>query len=81
MQVVVDETELERYEATARAFGLTLSEWVRQALRAAATAVSRGDVDDKLSALERASAHSFPAPDIDEMLAEIELGYVRDSIA
>jgi hypothetical protein len=43
--------------------------------------VSSGDVDFKLSALERANAHSFPAPDIDEMLAEIELGYVRDSTA
>jgi ABC-type arginine transport system permease subunit len=81
MQVVVDDAELERYEETARALGLTLSEWVRQALRGAATAVSHGDIDSKLSALERATGHSFPAPDIDDMLAEIELGYVHDPTA
>lgn len=81
MQVVMEDAELERYEETARSLGLTLSEWARQVLRAAASTVSRSDVDAKRRAIERAAKHSFPAPEIDEMLAEIERGYVDDVTA
>jgi hypothetical protein len=79
MQVVMDDAELERYEETARSLGLTLSEWARQVLRAAASTVSRSDVDAKRSAIERARMHSFPAPDIEQMLVEIERGYVDEA--
>ncbi len=79
MQVVMDDAELERYERTARSLGLTLSEWARQVLRAAASTVSRSDVDAKRAALERATTYSFPAPAIEEMLVEIERGYVDDA--
>lgn len=75
LQVVVDDVELERFQRTAHVSGLTLSEWARQVLRVAANAVSQGDVDQKLAALRHGSKHSFPAPDIDDMLAEIEKGY------
>ena len=40
LQVVVKDEELERYERTAEAVGLTMSEWVRQSLRAAERQVS-----------------------------------------
>ena len=76
LQVVLDEAELREYEESARALGLTLSAWVRQALRAAEREIAIGDVDAKLGAIRKASAHSFPAPDVDTMLAEIEQGYI-----
>jgi hypothetical protein len=76
LQVVLDEAELRRYERAAASLGLTLSAWVRQALRREERATSAGDVDSKLSAVRAASQHAFPAPDIDVMLAEIERGYL-----
>lgn len=76
LQVVLDEERLDRYERTARARGLTLSAWVRETLASAEREVYLGDVDDRLEAIRRAYSHSFPAPDLDVMLAEIEQGYV-----
>ena len=76
LQVVVDESELGRFQLAARARGLTLATWVRQALRVAEAQGASGDLDSKLAAVRAASSHAFPAPDIDVMLAEIERGYV-----
>ena len=79
LQVVVADADLERYERTARATGLSLSEWARQALRAAQREASEGDVDAKLAAIRRAAGYDFPeAPDVETMLAEIEAGYRQD---
>lgn len=72
LQVVVTEADLEQYERTAAAAGLTLSEWVRQALRSAQREESAGRIDEKLEAIRRAADFSFPAPNIDKMLAEID---------
>ena len=42
---------------------------------AARRTVPRGDASRKLATIRAAANHSFPAPDIDQMLAEIERGY------
>jgi hypothetical protein len=81
LQVIVDDEELRRYEHCAKAEGLTLAAWVRQALRAAEREVSLGDPDRKLAAIRAAYDYSFPAPDIATMLDEIEQGYVDVSPA
>jgi hypothetical protein len=72
LQVVVADADLARYERTAQAAGLTVSEWVRQALKASEREASSGDVDAKLAAIRRAAQNSFPVPDIDTLLAEME---------
>lgn len=75
LQVVVADAELDRYARTAEAAGLTMSEWARQALRAAAREASSGDVEAKLALIRKAASCNFPAePDIDMLLAEIEAG-------
>jgi hypothetical protein len=76
LQVVVQDAELERYSRTAESAGMTLSEWARQALRAAEREFSGGDVEGKLAVLRRARNYDFPAPDIDTMLRESEAGYL-----
>ncbi|HEV3309242.1 MAG TPA: antitoxin [Chloroflexota bacterium] len=76
LQVVVDDAEMERFEQTANALGLTVSEWVRRSLRIAQSEVSTGKVDEKLRVIREAYAHQYPAPDIDQMLDEIERGYM-----
>jgi len=77
LQVVVADDELARFEDVARVKGLTLSEWVRQSLRTAERQVSPGDVERKLMALRRAAECNFdPEVDIEQMLSEIESGYL-----
>ena len=76
LQIVVDDEEVRRFEQCARAEGLTLSSWARQALRAAEREVSVGDPDRKLTAIRAAYQYAFPAPDPVTMLEEIEQGYV-----
>jgi hypothetical protein len=81
LQVVLDDAELHRYERSAQALGLSLSAWVRVALRTAEREVATGDVDAKLAAIRTAFDRSYPAPDIDAMLAEIEQGYAGPTAA
>ena len=79
LQVVVADADIERYARTADAAGLTLSEWARQALRAAERETSSGDVDAKLAVSRMAVSYNFPAePDIDTLLAEIDAGRLAE---
>jgi hypothetical protein len=75
MQVLVEESELKRMRQVARTRGMTLAEWVRQTLRSALRTEPSGAADKKLARLRASLGHAFPAPDIDQMLAEIEQGY------
>ncbi len=75
LQVVMDEAELADYRRLAGREGITLAEWVRQKLRRASREEPTADVDGKLAAVRAAAVNAFPAPGIDQMLVEIELGY------
>jgi len=75
MQVLLDEAEYRRIQRVARRKGLTLAEWVRQALRVAFRDEPLGDRDKKLAAVRAAASFEFPTADIDRMLDEISLGY------
>ena len=74
MQVLIEETEYRRIQGVARQNGMTLAEWVRQALRTAFRDQPLGDRDKKLAAVRAAVAFEFPAGDIDPMLEEISRG-------
>ena len=75
LQVVLDAKELAEIQRFARQQRMTTAEWVRQALRAARRATPSVDAKKKLAAVRAARHHAFPAPDIDQMLREIERGY------
>lgn len=75
MQVLIDEAEWKQIRAAARAKGLTLAEWVRQALRRGLREEAAVPPDRKLAVVRAAARHAFPTADIDDMLAEIERGY------
>ena len=77
LQVQLDEAELRDLQDAARRQGLPVSEWVRRALRDACQRQSQGDMDRKLRAVRAAARHQFPTADINEMLADIERGYVE----
>ena len=59
----------------ARRHGMTLAEWVRQALRTAFREEPLGGQDKKLASVRAAAVHEFPTADIDQMLDEIARGY------
>ena len=79
LQVLLDEAELREIQRIARAQRMTVAEWVRQVLRAARQRVPRGDFSKKLDVVRAASRHSYPTGDIDQVLAEIERGYLEGS--
>lgn len=75
LQIVTNESELRGYEQAARAQGVPLSKWVRRALRGARRAMSGASIDEKIEAIRASARHQFPAPDIDQMLTEVERGF------
>lgn len=78
LQVLMDDAELREIQRVARRSRMTVAEWVRQALRAARQSQPSLDASRKREAVRAAMRHQFPAPDIDQMLAEIARGYQQD---
>jgi hypothetical protein len=53
-----------------------VSAWVRQCLRTLRRQAPSGDPEKKLRVIREAARFSYPAPEIDQMLEEIERGYL-----
>jgi len=75
LQVILDDAEYRDLQKAARRRGMTVSQWVREAIRSARRLEPVTDSGRKLSAVREAVRHAYMAPDIDQMLAEIERGY------
>jgi hypothetical protein len=75
LQVLLAEEELDEIRRIARSRHMTVAEWVRQTLRAARRREPLGDASRKLEVIRAAARQSFPAGDIEQMLAEIARGY------
>lgn len=65
--------------AFARKKKMTLSSWVRAALREARSRHPQVGGDRKIQAVRAAVRHAFPTSDMEGMLAEIESGYQSGS--
>lgn len=78
LQVLMDDDELRDIQRLARKQRLTTADWVRRELREAAAQQQRPDAGAKLRAIDEASVHDFPAPGIEQLLAEIEAGYATE---
>ena len=78
LQVVVDDSELAQIRSAAARHGMTVSAWVRQAIRVAHRRESAVAPDRKLEVIRRAVEHAFPTGDIEQMLADTEQGYLAD---
>lgn len=79
LQVLLDEPDWRDVKRAARAKKLTVAEWVRQVLRSARERQPDGVPDRKLAAIRAAARQRVPTADIDEMLAQIERGYLDPS--
>jgi hypothetical protein len=77
LQVVLERAELREIRAAARRQRMTVSEWVRQALRNARRQQPRTTVTQKLDALRAASKYALPVSDVDGMNRDIARGYLK----
>lgn len=76
LQVILSDQEMEEIQSVARQEHMTVSQWVRHALFTARRSRSTRDAARKIAAIRAAARHEFPTGDIQQMLAEIEKGYV-----
>jgi len=76
LQVLMEDEELREIQRSARRERVTTAEWVRQRLREARERQARPDVATKLAAVQAAYRHRGPTADIEQMLSEIERGYL-----
>jgi hypothetical protein len=76
LQVILKDPDYREVQRAARSRHMTIAEWVRQALELARRREPQGAVHDKLGVVQAAARHAFPAGDVDNMLAEIEAGYI-----
>lgn len=76
LQVVLGEDELADIRKAAKRQRTTVSEWVRHVLREARRREPHGNASRKIEAIRVAARHAFPTAGIDQMLAEIEQGYL-----
>jgi hypothetical protein len=76
LQVLVEDSELAAIRRAAHRQRLTTAAWVRQALREARRADAPAREKAKLAVVRAAARHAFPTGEIDQVLAEIEQGYL-----
>jgi len=83
LQVILDDRELEEIKVVAERHKMTVSEWVRHALREARRNEPTKSVEFKLAALEHACRNAESGGrevDIEQMLDEIAQGYRQDCL-
>jgi hypothetical protein len=78
LQVVLGDEEYREIKRLARRHRMTVSEWVRQSLRRARRSEPVVDAGRKLDIVRAAAGHEFPVADIEQMLEEIERGYLGE---
>lgn len=67
--------EIAEIQRLAKRERITVSEWVRRALREARRQKPVTQTESKLKAIRRAAEYSFPTGEIQQILHEIEQGY------
>lgn len=75
LQVLFDDQEYAALQAAAASRGMTVAEWVRQALAAARREASTTDVDRKLAAIRAAVRHAAPTGTVERLIGETERAY------
>lgn len=76
LQVLISDEEMEEIQRLAKQEHATVGEWVRRTLKEARATKPVTSAEAKLKAVRRAVEYDFPAGEIDEMLAEVERGYL-----
>jgi hypothetical protein len=75
LQVLFEDGEYAALQAAAAGRGMTVAEWVRQALAQVRRESSTADVERKLAAIRTAVRHAAPTGPIERLTADIDRGY------
>ncbi len=81
LQVLFEDDELLEIQALARRRRQTTAAFVRDALRAARAVAEYPLPEVKLRAVREAVGHAYPSGDVEEILAQIERGYLVEPLA
>jgi hypothetical protein len=76
LQVILSDSEMEKIQSVAEQEHMTVSEWVRHALRVARRSRPAKDAAKKIAVIRAAARNEFPSGDIQQILKEIEQGYL-----
>jgi hypothetical protein len=77
LQVILDDEEMREIQRLADLEKTSVAEWVRRALRAARLRQPNESTETKIQCVRAAVKHAFPVSDMDDMLEEIESGYIE----
>jgi hypothetical protein len=72
LQVIVPDLDYREIQRSAQSRGISIAEWVRQALDLARRREPGSTTGKKIDVVRAAVRHAYPTGDIDIMLAEIE---------
>ncbi len=78
LQVILADQELREIQRIAKRHRLTVAEWVRQTLRAGRRSEPTTDARKKLDVIRVAARQAFPTGDIEQVLEEIDRGYLQN---
>ena len=73
--MLLEDSEYRALQRIARAQGMSISQWVREALKASLRREPSKSIPSKLRAIRKAALYEFPSGAIDRMLEQIESGY------
>jgi hypothetical protein len=76
----MDEEEIAELKALAAQEKMTVSAWVRRAIQHEKRERPGKTARKKLEAVRKLSEYHFPTGNIEQMIAEIEAGYLKDLI-
>lgn len=80
LQVILQDHEYRELQRAAKAKRITIAAWVRDALQAAHREEPLANVAKKLAAVRLGARHNLPTSDIDDMLSDIERGYISGAM-
>jgi hypothetical protein len=75
LQVLMTDSEYDSIAQAAKRQNLAVGEYVRRELARSARLSDISPMEQKLDVISRALEYNFPAPDIEQMNAEIDRGY------
>jgi hypothetical protein len=78
LQVILEDEEMREIKRLAGLQKISVAEWVRKALRAARQKQPVRSTETKIQSVRAAARHSFPTADIEDILREIESGYLKE---
>ncbi len=76
MQIILNDDEMTEIKKLAKQEKMTVSAWVRRAISHEKRERPIQQVKKKLELVRRSSQFQYPTADIENMLADIETGYI-----